>query len=151
MPCASVSEFLDLILREIQKLRPEVHKELVREKRLNVMTWIIGWGTWSSMRNIKKIKKNIQALQNQNILQEKQILELTHFLNLTMNQVKEHRNILYDIDNRLLYINKTLMTYIKATKLTLTYHELIAVEARIVLVRLNIGIIGLQENVDKNL
>ena len=83
------------------------------------------------MRNIKKIKENIQALQDQNTLQEKQILELTHYLNLTMNQVREYRNILYDIDNSLLYINKTLMTHIKETKLTLTYHELIAVEARI--------------------
>ena len=98
------------------------------------------------MRNIEKIKENIKALQDQNILQEKQILD---FLNLTMNQVREHRNILCDIDNRLLYINKTFMTHIKTTKLTLTYHELIAVEARIVLARLNNGIIGLQENVDK--
>ena len=146
---ASESAFLDSILEEIQKLRPEVHKELVKEKRFNLMTWIIGWRTWSNIRNIKKIKENIQALQYQNILQEKLILELTHYLNLTMNQVREHRNILYDIDNRLLYINKTLMTHIKATKLTLTYHELIAVEARIVLARLNNGIIGLQENVDK--
>ena len=66
-----------------------------------------------------------------------------------MNQVREHRNILYDIDNRLLYINKTLMTHIKATKLALTYHEIIVVEAGIVLARLNNGIIDLQENVDK--
>ena len=95
------------------------------------------------------MKDNIKVLQHQNILQEKQILDLTHFLNLTMNQVREHKNILYDIDNRLLYINKTLMTHIKATKLTLTYHESIAVEARIVLARLNNSIIGLQENVDK--
>ena len=101
------------------------------------------------MRNIKKVKENIQVLQDQNILQEKQILELTHFLNLTMNQVREHRNILYDIDNRLLYINKTPMTHTKASKLILTYHEIIAVKARIVLARLNNGIIGLQENVDK--
>ena len=126
------SEFLDIILAEIQKLKPEIHKRLIREKRFNLMTWIIGWGTFTNMRNIKKIKENIKVLQDQNILQEKQILELTHFLNLTMNQVSEHRNILYDIDNRLLYINKTLMTHIKASNLTLTYHEIIAVEARIV-------------------
>ena len=143
------SECLDAILKEIQTLKPEVHKELIRKKRFNLMTWIIGWGTFKNMRNIKKIKENIQVLQDQNILQEKQILELTHFLNLTMNQVRKHRNILYDIDNRLLYINKTLMTHIKASKLTLTYHEFIAVEARIVLAKLNNGIIGLQENVDK--
>ena len=143
------SEFLDIILTEIQKLKPEIYKDLIREKRFNLMTWIIGWGTYTNMKNIKKIKENIKVLQDQNILQERQILELTHFLNLTMNQVREHRNILYDIDNRLLYINKTLMTHIKATKLTLTYHEIVAVEARIVLARLNNGITGLQENVDK--
>ena len=68
----SESEFLDAILREIQKLKPEIYKSLIREKRFNLMTWVIGWGTWSNMRNIKKIKENIKVLQDQNILQEKQ-------------------------------------------------------------------------------
>ena len=36
------SEFLDAILKENQKLKPEVHKELIREKRFNLITWIIG-------------------------------------------------------------------------------------------------------------
>ena len=31
---ASESEFLDVILREIQRLRSEVHKELIREKKI---------------------------------------------------------------------------------------------------------------------
>ena len=74
---------------------------------------------------------------------KKQILELTHFLNLTMTQVREHKNALYDIDNRLMFVNKTLMTHIKVSTLPMTYHELIAVEARIVLSRLNNGIISL--------
>ena len=143
------SALLDTILREVKRLYPEVHKELIRVKRFNLMTWIIGWGTWSNMRNIKKIKKNIKILHEQNILQEKQILELTHFLNLTMNQVREHKNALYDIDNRLMIVNKTMMAHLRVSLLSMTYHELIAVEARIVLARLNNGIISLQENVDK--
>ena len=57
------SEFLDAILIEIKRLMPEVHKELIREKRFNLMAWIIGCGAWSNMRNLKKIKKNIQILQ----------------------------------------------------------------------------------------
>ena len=62
---------MDTILREVKRLHPEVHKELIRVKRFNLMTWIIGLGTWSNMRNIKKIKKNIKILHEQNILQEK--------------------------------------------------------------------------------
>ena len=83
------SEFLDYILAEIKRLRPTVYKELSREKRFNLMTWIVGWGTWSNSRNIRKIIKNIRILQTQNFLQEAQILELTHYMNLTMSQVKE--------------------------------------------------------------
>ena len=139
------SVLLDTILREVKRLHPKVHKELIRVKRFNLMTWIIGWGTWSNMRNIKKIKKNFKILHEQNILQEKQILELTHFLNLTMNQVREHKNALYDIDNRLMIVNKTMMAHLRVSLLSMTYHKLIAVEARIVLVRLNNGIISLQE------
>ena len=40
-----------------------------------------------NVRNIRKIKQNLQILQNQNDLQENQILELVHYLNLTMIQV----------------------------------------------------------------
>ena len=36
------------------------------------------------VRNIRKIKQNLQIIQNQNDLQENQIMELTHYLNLTM-------------------------------------------------------------------
>ena len=120
------SALLDTILREVKRLYPEVHKELIRVKRFNLMTWIIGWGTWPNMRNIKKIKKNIKMLHEQNILQEKQILELT--LNLTMNQVREHKNALYNIDNRLVIVNKTMMAHLRVSLLSMTYHELIAVE-----------------------
>ena len=38
------SEFLDHILAEIKRLRPTIYKELSREKRFNLMTWIVGWG-----------------------------------------------------------------------------------------------------------
>ena len=143
------SEFLDYILAEIKRLRPEVHKELSREKRFNLMTWIIGWGTWSNAGNIKKMKKKYQNLQTQNFLQEAQILELTHYMTLTMNQVREHRNAMYDLDNRLLLVNKTLMTHVTAYEYSMAYHETVATEARIVLARLTNGLIGLRENVDK--
>ena len=39
---ASESEVLDAMLREIKRLKPEIHKELIKQKRFNLMTWIIG-------------------------------------------------------------------------------------------------------------
>ena len=55
-----------------------------RRKR-NPLVWAgLGWGIYSNKRQIDKIKDNIQKLQNQNLLQEKQIDELARYMNLTM-------------------------------------------------------------------
>ena len=51
-----------------------------REKR-NPLVWTgLGWGVYSNKRQIDKIKDNIRKLQNQNILQEKQIDELARYM-----------------------------------------------------------------------
>ena len=44
-----------------------------------------------NVRNIRKIKQNLQILQNQNDLQESKILGLANYLNLTMIQVQEYQ------------------------------------------------------------
>ena len=40
------------------------------------------------------IKKNIQNLYDQNVLQEKQIIELTHYLNVTYGHVCTNRLVI---------------------------------------------------------
>ena len=50
-----------------------------------------------------------------------------------MNQVREHRNALYDLDNRLLFVNKTLMSHIRLSEYAMVYHETVVIEERIVL------------------
>ena len=52
------------------------------------------------VNNVRKIKQNLQILQNQNDLQENQITELTHYLYLTMIQVWKHHGVLHDLDAR---------------------------------------------------
>ena len=47
-------------------------------------------------------KKILQIMGEQNNLQEAQILEQAHYLNLTMLQVCEHCGFLYELDTRLL-------------------------------------------------
>ena len=47
----------------------------------------MGWGLYSNWRQIKTIKKNIKKLYEQNLLQEQQIQDLAHYLNLTATRV----------------------------------------------------------------
>ena len=54
--------------------------------------------TWSSIRGIKK---KINQLQEQNIIQEKKIGVLGKFLNLTMERVRVHDEKLYKIEVQL--------------------------------------------------
>ena len=69
-----------------------------RQKWFSLIAQLFGLGVYMNVRNIRKIKQNLQILQNQNDLQESQILELTHYLNLTMIQVWEHCGFLCKLD-----------------------------------------------------
>ena len=44
-------------------------------------------GSLFNWRQIKAIKKNIKKLYEQNLLQEQQILDLAHYLNLTATEM----------------------------------------------------------------
>ena len=66
----------------VQKRYLSVNNTKHQTKRFGLATWILGWGIYSNACNILSIKKNIQAFYDQNILQEKQIIELTHYLNM---------------------------------------------------------------------
>ena len=78
----------------IQKRYLGLNNTKCRAKRFGLATWILGWGVYSNTQNIMTIKKNIQALYDQNILQEKQIIELTHYLNVTYGHVHTNRLVI---------------------------------------------------------
>ena len=102
------NNFLDAFLRALYKINPTLHKNVSRMKRQDIFTWLLGWGIYSNARSISKIKDNIHILQNQNKLQDKQIKQLGKYLNLTMHQVDRHNQILYEMDTKMLILNKTL-------------------------------------------
>ena len=104
----SENNFLDTFLRALYKVNPTLHNNISRMKRQNVFTFLLGWGIYSNAKSISKIKENIHILQNQNKLQDKQIKQLAKYLNLTMHQVDRHSEMLYEMDTRLLILNKTL-------------------------------------------
>ena len=104
----SENNFLDAFLRALYKVNPTLHNNVSRMKRQDIFTWLLGWGIFSNARSISKIKDNIHILQNQNKLQDKQIKQLAKYLNLTMHQVDRQNEMLYEMDTKLLILNKTL-------------------------------------------
>ena len=67
------------------------------------------------------IKMNIQALYDQNILQEKQIIELTHYLNVTYGHVRTNRLVINELNIKVTTLNKTMMAVIGGDKVYKIY------------------------------
>ena len=67
-----------------------------RNKRFGLATWVLGWGLYRTYSTIKHIKDNIRTLQEHNLLQQDQIIELSHYLNITYGHVSSNR---YTITN----------------------------------------------------
>ena len=93
------------------------------------------------------IKKNIQALYDQNILQEKQIIELTHYLNITYGHVQANRQVINELNIKVTTLNKTLMAIIREMKF-IKFTVAILTDMRMTLAQLSLGIMSLQENVN---
>ena len=104
----SENKFLDAFLKALYKINPTLHTNISRMKRTGIFTWLLGWGIFANARSISKIKDNLHILQKQNQLQDKQIKQLAKYLNLTMHQVDRQGQMLYEMDTKLLILNKTL-------------------------------------------
>ena len=61
-----------------------------RIKRFGLAGWIMGWGL-GYFTSLRTIKDNIRTLQKQNLLQQNQIIELAHYLNITYAHVSTNR------------------------------------------------------------
>ena len=62
-------EFALDLLWELKQINPDAYDKAKRFKRADLLIWFLGWGVFSSLQNIKKIKKNIFILQQQNKMQ----------------------------------------------------------------------------------
>ena len=102
--------FLDKLLIALENMNSTLTYKFKRMKRYSILTWVLGWGVFSNSRSINKIKKNLRILQDQNLLQDKQIKVLVDHLNLTMAHVNRHENMLYKLDTKLLILNRTLQS-----------------------------------------
>ena len=108
-------------------------------------TWLLGWGIYRNACYIMSIKKNIQNLYDQNILQEKQIIELTHYLNVTYGHVHTNSLVINELNIKVTTLNKTMMTVIGETKF-IKFTVAILTDMRMTLAQLSLGLMSLQEN-----
>ena len=110
-------------------------------------TWILGWGVYRNVHNLMAIKRNIQNLYDQNILQEKQIIKLTHYLNVTYGHVCTNRLVINELNVQVTTLNKTMMAVIGETKL-IKFTVATLTDMRMTLTQLSLGLMSLQENVN---
>ena len=118
-----------------------------RGKR-NPLVWAgLGWGIYLNKRQIDKIKDNIQKLQNQNLLQEKQIDELARYMNLIMEQVRQHDQKLYELEVELVQLRSSLINLSYDFDYSVIINYLLR-NTQTAVHRLMIGLLAAQYNVD---
>ena len=62
---------LNKIVERVKENYPSIQETLRRTKRFGIMSWVLGWGVYSNYRQISTLKRNVQILHQQNLLQEK--------------------------------------------------------------------------------
>ena len=139
--------FLDKFLIVLHKSNPFLHWDLSRMKRFGILTWILGWGIFSNVRSIAKIKENLHSLQKQNQLQDKQIKHLAKHLNLTMHEVSRHEEMLYEMVTKMFIMNKTIQDIMMGISFLQYESDLLAYfQARVL--RLHSSLYALKGDID---
>ena len=142
-------EVLDSLLKQVEEKYPNLNdKVLKRHKRFGIMSWIMGWGVYSNWRQIKAIKKNIKKLYEQNLLQEQQIQDLAHYLNLTATRVQLHDKMLYNIQARLNRVDHSIGNLNDIVTFNWVSNNMI-LDAHTIVNRLITGLIVLRNNVER--
>ena len=85
--------FLDKLLIALENMNSTLTHKFKRMKRYGILTWVLRWGVFSNAQSTSKIKQNLWILQDQNLLQDKQIIVLANHLNLTMTHVNRHETM----------------------------------------------------------
>ena len=116
-------------------------------KRSGLATWLLGWGIYRNAHYVMSIKNNIQNLYDQNILQERQIIELTHYLHITYGHVFTNRLVINALNIKVTTLIKTMMAVIGETKF-IKFTVAILTDMRMTLAQLSLGLMSLQENVN---
>ena len=139
------------MLRQVEQLSNTQYlnktTKIIRRKRFGLASWIMERGFLQMYSPIKAIKDNIGSLQEQNLLQQNQIIELSHYLNITYGHVFSNRYAITNLQVRMAGVNKTLIAALSDVKFV-KYSVAIINNIRIILAKLTLGVISLEQNVN---
>ena len=111
----------------------------IRRKRFGLASWVMGWGVLQTYSSIRAIKDNIRSLQEQNLLQQNQIIELIHYLNITYGHVSSNRYAITNLQVRMAEVKRTLIAVLSDVKFV-KYSVAIINDIRIILAKLTLGV-----------
>ena len=118
-----------------------------RNKRFGLTTWVLGWEVYKAYDSIRTITDNIRPLQEQNLLQQDQIIELSHYLNITYGHVSSNRHAITNLQEGMAQINKTLVAALSNVKF-IKYTVAIVNNIRIESAKTTLGVMNLEQNVN---
>ena len=118
----------------------------IRRKRL--IDLLAGIGVIINSVQIKKVKQNINRLQEQNILQDQKIDELARYLNLTADRVKLHDKQIYALQVEMIHLHSGLHSLVVANNFHLYTYYLMNM-AQLTVLKLLVGMNNLELNIDK--
>ena len=113
--------------------------KVMRRKRFGLASWVMEWGFLQTYESIETIKDNIRTLQEQNLLQQDQIIELTHYLNITYGHDSSNRYAITNLQVKMAEVNKTLIAALSHVKFV-KYSVAIINDIRIILAKLTLGV-----------
>ena len=122
-------------------------KSLGRNKRFGLATWLLDLRVYRAYDSIRTIKDNIRTLQEQNLLQQDQIIELSHYLNITYGHGSSNRHAITNLQIGMAQTNKTLVAALSSVKF-IKYTVAIVNDIRIELAKLTLGVMSLEQNVN---
>ena len=117
-------------------------------KRRGIVEFFTGGLAIHNHIQIKSIKKNINKLYEQNKLQDRQIKDLTHYLNLTATRVQLHDKMLYDLEVRLNWIEHVVAKLHEIVRYQAKTNSLF-LDAQVVIDRLQVGLLTMRNNVEQ--
>ena len=141
--------YLKAQLMQLAEWKPR-HNDTERVKRwVNIFASIgSAIGSLINAGQIKKIKQSIKILQEATILQGQKISELARYADLTASRVRLHDSQIYELQYWLLIVEDGIKEMIDVSNFQIYTAYQVNV-AQILLSRLQMGVIGIEGNVDK--